>query len=342
MPVHYGYTNTIFGTQSTINGSAHNYAYGPPTGSTWRYTGPDTYFVVDENTGATTFNGDPNNEQISAQEQIGGTWQQTTNIGGTDRQLIYDYTFTVTDGTTTWRVSVIDVDLNNDNSIVGTGENGYYLIFPDGMPPVDTNLTATGISDNSNGLAHTTLGGSVVCFAQGTLIETDGSVSAVDTLNVGDMVMTRDAGLCPIAWIGKTTVAAQGDLAPIVITKGTLGNDRDLVVSPQHAILLDDWRAELLFGQDEVLVRAVDLLNHDGVYRKTGGVVTYYHILLDAHQLVRSEGLWSESLYPGDMTLQTVNEAAREEIITLFPDLETYGPKAAPCIRAFEAALLAS
>lgn len=342
MPVHYGYSNTIFGTQSTVNGSAHNYAFNPGSGSTWRYTGPDTYFVVDENTGATNFNGDPTNEQVSSQEQIGGTWQQSTTIGGIDRQIIYDYTFTVTDGTTTWRVSVIDVDLNNDDDLNDAGEDGYFLIFPDGMPPADTNLTAGGIVDNSDAILHSNLGGSVVCFAQGTLIETNGTSQNVETLNVGDMVMTRDAGLCPIAWIGKTTVAARDDLAPIVITKGTLGNDRDLIVSPQHAILLDDWRAELLFGQEEVLVRAVDLLNHDGVYRKTGGLVTYYHILFDAHQLVRSEGVWTESLYPGDMTLQTINKAARDEIITLFPDLDGYGPKAAPCIRAFEAALLAA
>ena len=342
MPVYYGYTNTIFGTQSTVNGSAHDYNFSPASGSTWRYSGPDTYFVVDENTGATTFNGDSTNEQVSAQEQIGGAWQQTTTIGGIDRQIIYDYTFTVTDGTTTWRVSVIDVDLNNDNDLNDPGEDGYFLIFPDGMPPPDTNLTANGISDNSNGVAHNTLGGSVVCFASGTMIETDQAACAVDTLSVGDMVMTRDAGLCPIAWIGETTVVAKGDLAPIVITKGTLGNDRDLVVSPQHAILLNDWRAELLFGQDEVLVRAIDLLNHDGVYHRTGGIVTYYHILFDAHQLVRSEGVWSESLYPGDMTLQTVNEPARDEIVALFPDLAAYGPKAAPCIRAFEAVLLAA
>jgi len=325
-----------------VNGSAFNYNFAPASGSTWRFTGPDTYFVVDENTGATNFNGDSVNEQVSPQERLGGSFPQTTTIGGIDRQIIYDYTFTVTDGTTTWRVSVIDVDLNNDNDLNDAGEDGYFLIFPDGMPPADTNLTAGGIVDNSDAILHSTLGGSVVCFAQGTLIETNGASQSVETLNVGDMVMTRDAGLCPIAWIGRTTVAARDDLAPIVITKGTLGNDRDLVVSPQHAILLDDWRAELLFGQEEVLVRAVDLLNHDGVYRKTGGIVTYYHILFDAHQLVQSEGIWTESLYPGDMTLQTINEAAREEIITLFPDLAGYGPKAAPCIRAFEATLLAA
>jgi hypothetical protein len=342
MPVHYGYTNTIFGTQSTINGSTHNYAYAPANGSTWRYTGPDTYFVVDENVGAVTFNGDSTNEVVTPQDRIGGAWQQTTDIGGTPRQIIYDYTFTVTDGTTTWRVSVIDVDLNNDNDLDDAGEDGFFLIFPDGMPPADTNLTAGPISDNSTGIAHEQLGASVVCFASGTLIETDTGETPVETLEIGDLALTRDGGPQPIAWIGRTTVVAQGDLAPIVITAGTLGNERDLVVSPQHAILLEDWRAELLFGQEEVLVRAMDLLGHDGVYRRTGGIVTYYHIMFDAHQLVRSEGLWTESLYPGDMTLQTVNDAARDEIKALFPDLAAYGPKAAPCLRAFEAVLLAA
>jgi hypothetical protein len=93
-------------------------------------------------------------------------------------------------------------------------------------------------------------------------------------------------------------------------------------------------------GAPEVLVRAVDLLHHDDVYRKPGGMVTYCHILFDTHQLVRASGMWSESLYPGDMTLQTVHPAARAEIKSLFPDPSLYGPKAARCLRSFEAACL--
>ncbi|MGC1505069.1 MAG: Hint domain-containing protein [Sulfitobacter sp.] len=340
MPEYFGYTNTIYGTQSTVNGATQDYAFGPPTGGTWRYTGPDTYFVVNETTGAVNFNGDIDNEFVGFQEQIGSVGEQTTTIGGSERQIIYDYTFTVTDGTTTWRVTVIDVDLNNDDDLNDAGEDGYFLIFPDGMPPADTNLTIGGIVDNEDLIAHTSLGGSVVCFAQGTSISTETGPVQVQKLEIGDMVETRDGGFQPIAWIGQTTVAATGDFAPIVITKGALGNDRDLVVSPQHAILLTDWRAELLFGQVEVLVRAVDLLGHDGVYRRTGGSVTYYHILFDAHHLVRSEAIWSESLYPGDMTLQSVNAAARDEITGLFPDLNAYGPKAAPCLRKYEACCL--
>jgi hypothetical protein len=333
----------IFGTQSTIDGNPVNYNFAP-SGSNWRYTGTDTYFVVQEEDGATNFNGDPTNEQVSAQEQFGGVGEQTVDIGGTDRQLIWDYTFTVSQTvagvTTTWQIAVIDVDLNNDNDLNDAGEDGYFLVFPDGLPPADTNLIIGGISANSDFTPHTALGGYVVCFEAGTLFETIDGPRAIETLEDGDMIETRDGGMQPLRWSGCTTVVATGDLAPIVITAGTFDSTADLVVSPQHAVLITGWRAELFYGEDEVLVRAVDLLGHDGVYRRPGGVVNYWHILFDAHQVVTASGLWSESLYPGEMTMDAISPKSRCEINELLEDITTYGPKAAPCIRKFEAAVM--
>lgn len=342
MPAFYRYAFAILGSQSSqgVGGPAVDYRFAPS--GTWSYSGSRTPFVVEENDGATQFNGDPTNEAISAQEQIGGTWQQTVEIGGTDRQLIWDYTFEVSLGAQTWRVAVIDVDLNNSDVIEAGAENGYFLIFPDGMPPADTDLTVGAIVENDAATSHSGLGATIVCFAAGTMIETATGLRAVETLEPGDMVHTQEDGMQPLRWVGQTCVPALGDLAPIVISKGVLGNDSDLVVSPLHAVLVEDWRAELLYGDDKVLVRAVDLLGHDGVYRQQGGAVTYCHILFDAHHLVRASGIWSESLYPGDMTLQTVNPAARAEIESLFPDLKEYGPKTARCLRRFEAACLAA
>lgn len=342
MPTFYGYTFAIFGTQSSSAGGASIDYDTPPTG-TWRYTGSDTYFVVEErNTSNTEFEGDTTDEEVVRNTQIGKGQAQTTNIDGTDRQLLWDYTFTVTDGVETWRVGVIDVDLNNDNDVQDAGEDGYFLVFPDGMPPADTDLTVSGVVDDGVSTPHIDLGGQVVCFAAGTMIDTETGPQAVEDLTEGVMVMTRDAGLQPLRWVGQTRVPALGDLAPIVVSAGALGNKEELVVSPQHGILINDWRAELFYGEPEVLVRAKDLLAHEGVYRKPGGIVTYCHILFDAHQLVSTSAIWSESLYPGDMTLQSVNPMARAEILTLFPDLQGYGPKAARCLRRFEAACLAA
>jgi Hint domain-containing protein len=341
MAVFYGYTFALRGTQTTIDGGPADYNFAP--NGTWRYTGDTTYFVVEENDGATLFNGDDDaNEFVDAPERFGGAWEQTAFVEGIERQIIWDYTFTVTDGTTTWRVAVIDVDLNNDNDLNDAGEDGYFLVFPDGMPPPNTDLTTGGIVENDASTPHAGLGAQVVCFAAGSLIETPKGPVPVQDLASGDLVITADQGPQPLLWVGSTTVPAVGDMAPIVITAGTLGNDRDLTVSQQHAVLLNDWRAQLLYGQDEVLVRAVDLLGMDGVYRKPGGLVSFYHILLERHHLVQAHGIWTETLYPGSITLDALDAAACNKIKALFPELGAYGPMAATCLRSYEARLLAA
>lgn len=342
MPATYAYNFAILGTQSKdSNDNPIDYS-SAPTGS-WQYSGGQTGFLVEENNqNNANFDGDKPDDQVSKSNQIGKGNAQTTEINGNAQQVLWDYTFQVQDMDTgqIWDIGVVDVDLNNDNDVTDPGEAGYYLIFINGVPPADTVFSVTGSVTDETKIDHVDLGGELVCFVSGTLIETQNGPKAIETLTTGDMVLTRDAGYQPLRWLGKTAAAAQGDLAPIVISKGTLGNAIDLVVSPQHAVLVEDWRAELLYGVPDVLIRAKDLLGHDGIYRKPGGIVTYCHLLFDAHQLVKAGGIWSESLYPGEMTRDMVCPQARHEIETLFPDMEGYGPKSARCLRRYEAACL--
>jgi len=59
-------------------------------------------------------------------------------------------------------------------------------------------------------------------------------------------------------------VPGRGRLAPVRLRPGVLtGLERDLVVSPQHRVMFNGYRAELLFGEREVLVPARHLV--DGV-----------------------------------------------------------------------------
>ena len=344
MPAFYRYSFAILGSSST-DGSGAAIDYDAYPQGTWQYSGSQTHFVVEEkNRNNSDFDGDHPAGFVGSDSQIGQGNAQTTNIDGSARQVLWDYSFEVIDPETgqTWQIGVIDVDLNNDDDVQDASEAGYYLIFIDGVPPPDTVLTVGAITADSTKISHIDLGGTVVCFAEGTLIETQVGPRPIEALRPGDMVLTRDAGYQPLRWSGRTKVPAEGKLAPIVIEAGVLKNEIDLVVSPQHAILLDDWRAELFYGEKDVLVRAVDLLGQAGVSRRTGGRIAYHHILFDAHHLVNVGGQWCESLYPGDMTLQTVNEAASEEIQSLFPDLKGYGPKAARCLRQFEAVCLAA
>ncbi len=181
----------------------------------------------------------------------------------------------------------------------------------------------------------------VTCFVSGTQIETANGPMPVEQLKVGDLLRTVDNGLQPIRWIGNRRVAAQGDFAPILINKGALGNDDALRVSPQHRILLSGWRAELHYGQPEVLAAAKTLLNGDTIVREAGGEVAYFHFMFDQHELIYSAGIETESFHPGQMAWPALSEAAREEILNLFPELrmngiESYGAPVRPMIKAHE------
>ena len=98
----------------------------------------------------------------------------------------------------------------------------------------------------------------VACFTSGTLIKTQQGDMPIEALCEGDMVLTMDRGYQPIRWIGSFKRSAQGDLAPILVRKGALGNDRDLRVSPQHRMLLQGWQAEMFFEEqaEEARLRA--------------------------------------------------------------------------------------
>ncbi|MEM9395598.1 MAG: Hint domain-containing protein [Pseudomonadota bacterium] len=163
--------------------------------------------------------------------------------------------------------------------------------------------------------------GETLCFASGTRVDTVHGPCAVETLKVGDCVLTRDHGSRPIRWLYRQSVRALGALAPIEFSVGWQGLERSLRVSPQHRVLLSGWEPELLFGTPEVLVPACHLVDGDRVFRRPGGIVLYHHILFDTHELIRAHGLWTESFHPGAQSLAACHADTRTELLTLFPHL---------------------
>lgn len=160
------------------------------------------------------------------------------------------------------------------------------------------------------------------CFVAGTLIETDQGLRAVEDLAVGDLVMTQDSGLQPLVWTGRRTVMGQGDFAPIRFAPDALGNDRALLVSPQHRILISGWRAELFFGEDEVFVAAKHLANGDTIHQMPMRDVSYHHFMCEKHEVVFAEGIATETFFPGDVMMDADPEL-RAEISALFPEFAT-------------------
>tara|TARA_B110000879_G_C11119521_1_gene491128 strand:+ start:318 stop:1247 length:930 start_codon:yes stop_codon:yes gene_type:complete len=158
------------------------------------------------------------------------------------------------------------------------------------------------------------------CFTPGAAIEMMCGTKAVENIEVGDLVMTLDNGAQPVRLVLRQTVRAYGSFAPILFEAGSIGNERSFMVSPEHRMLISDWRAELLMGCDEVLVAAKHLVNGKDVRIVEDGMVEYIHLLFDAHQIVFADGCSSESCLP-DSGLAQQGDKQQAELLMLFPEL---------------------
>lgn len=164
----------------------------------------------------------------------------------------------------------------------------------------------------------------VVCFTPGTCILTGHGERPIETLQVGDMVVTRDQGLRPIRWIGRRQVAGHDLLAPIRFHTGERGAAQSrLLVSPHHRMLFTGHRAHMLFGSPEVLVAAKDLVNGRDVARHPVEEVTYIHLMFDHHEVIYADGIATESFHAADAALTGLDEAAREAVFATFPELRS-------------------
>ena len=170
----------------------------------------------------------------------------------------------------------------------------------------------------------------LICFTSGTLIDTPDGPRRVDDLRAGDLVLTADDGPQAIRWIGRRTVSREemlGDprLRPVTIAAGAFGATmpaRDLMVSRQHRILRTGWACELHFGEPEILIPALKLVNDSTVrLGMPDRDITYVHFLCDRHQIVTAEGLATESFYPSALSLGGVTAEAQAELLLIFPEL---------------------
>ncbi|MDD9715663.1 Hint domain-containing protein [Dinoroseobacter sp. PD6] len=165
----------------------------------------------------------------------------------------------------------------------------------------------------------------VPCFARGTRIDTPEGPVRVEELCPGDLVLTRDHGPRPVAAVLSRelplTADTMADHKPIEFKPGSLGPNQPaarLVVSPQHRMLLRTVEGR------ELLVPAKALVNMGGVRVMQGcRKITYVHLVFDRHEVVRAEGAWTESFFPGAYALSACDGATREEIFRIFPETRT-------------------
>lgn len=242
--------------------------------------------------------------------------------------------------------SVVQPDIEQ-----GLGGGDEHLILPGsnividvgGLPPSPATTTygfasqvaSPNLGDNDGELDFTDTRTNFPCFAEGTLIATPGGERPVEVLREGDLIETLDAGPQRIRWLrARTQVLLDADdpQRPVLIAPGALGPGaprRALAVSPQHRILAQGTDGEVLFP-------AKALLSRPGV-RLARGMrrVRYFTILTDRHQILRANGLWCETFYPGPYMVTTLSPDLRADLARTLPLLGidvrlAYGPPARP------------
>lgn len=182
------------------------------------------------------------------------------------------------------------------------------------------------------------------CFVAGTLIDTADGPRPVETLREGDLVRTKDGGLSWLSWVAfrhltPRHIDISPNLRPILIRAGALGPgmpQQNLLVSPQHRVLVTSRIARRLIGAEEALVPAKHLCGLPGIeVMDPANGVGYHHLLFERHEIVRSNGCWTKSLYTGPMALKSLGAAARRELRGLFPGLIEAGQPLPPPARPF-------
>lgn len=243
---------------------------------------------------------------------------------------------------------------------------GQNLQPPGGLPagfPTGGTLQGTGESLNSGAPNATSIlrdvDGSLiegtptpgtpgpVCFVSGTRITTDQGDVLVEDLVPGMRVLSRSNGFVTLravrkAPIGKGVLRWHPDVRPIIVPAGALKNAGPLRLSPAHCVLFDGAAVEMLFFTSDVLVPARHLVGAFGILEDVREApVTYFHLLFDNHEIILSEGCWSESLFLGQAAHAAIAAATgwqTEADVDL--DQMTHAHTACMVLKAYESASL--
>ena len=276
------------------------------TGNTLDLSGYNTTCTVNLNAGTfSSFAGLTNNVAIAY-----GTRMDTAIGGSADDIFFENANGDVIDGkaganTVVLRLNQVDYTMTKtpSNVITVTTKIG-------NVSDTLTNIGTLRFADGS-----TLAASAIACFARGTRIAVPGGAIPVERLLIGGLVQTASGQARRIRWIGRRAyagafLAANAGAQPIRVREGAIEDgvpQRDLFVSPRHALFLDG-----------VLIPAEALVNGVSVTRCTDWTeVEYTHIELEGHDILLAEGCPAESFVDDDSRGLFQNA---DEFAALYPE----------------------
>ncbi len=234
----------------------------------------------------------------------GSTIAPDSEIGTPGEEIIADavLTFMSPDGATTDAIVLVELDQT------GHVANSYLLPLVPLVPKLDYTLVTIDTDAPRARLASV----ACVAFTRGTRITmATGMQKPIEELRPGDRLLTRDAGVQTLRWVGESTARARGEFAPICITAGTLNNTSDLIVAPDHRLFIYQRLDRLGAGRSELMVKARHLVNGDTVRVLEGGYIDYFQLLFDDHYIIYAEGIAAESFLIDARTAPALPDAVR-------------------------------
>ncbi len=251
-----------------------------------------TEVFITDNGSDTDFADNDGNQRLDGDQTIDGT------LFTSGTRVEAEYGITLTDGTNTWQAVAFNV--NNSSPSFATVEGIAFIGGPGAFPPLGVPLT---VVDTQEGPSFDE-GDYVtpICYAKGTLIDTENGSIPIEALAVGDKVWTQDHGYLPVQWTGSQDVITAGRFRLVDVPTGVLSNFAPLMISQQHRVLISHPIAELLYASAEVFVPAISLVDAGVATLSDHKMACYHHILLEHHSVIRANGAPSESLLTSSLT----------------------------------------
>ncbi|MDD4950446.1 Hint domain-containing protein, partial [Sulfuricurvum sp.] len=181
-------------------------------------------------------------------------------------------------------------DSTGDSLFYYSGDNSVY-VFP------QTSDAITGYYNNAilnNTIDTYSATSATYCFLSGTLITTPNGTTNVESLHIGDEVITTEGVVQKVKWVGvqnchKFTLPT--NKLPVIVRKEALGENipsEDLYLSSDHALYVDG-----------VLAHAGALVNDISIVRinrdELESTFTYYHVELEDHSLILANNTPAET-----------------------------------------------